>query len=237
MKKLALIALLAILSFCSDDSEIIEHRNQDLSHARLGDTLPRNSDNAFDLAGKIHNDLLSSYYSGVIFPATTSEIAFLIDSLALWNIDFALIKGSNYAGVNATRVDYLVTPRDSCVTRVINSSSLSVYARSSLKTFVENLQFITDDEKDYEPIYHFIAAYEADVLGDTSLTPKDKEVILITTSIARFSVYAKKKRPKKNEDPDWAWLTANIMVGADGADIGLAEAVSHAVVAGIVDNK
>ena len=241
MKNLILcFAVVAFFTSCSVNDEVPSGNTEQIDDgisARFGDTLPQNSDNDFDIAGKIHNELVNAYYGQSNFPSTTSGISLVVDSLASLNTNFVSIRGIGYSQVPVLRVEYLLTNRDSCVTRVLNSSRLSLYARSSFKEFIGELGVLIDGGSNYVSAYNFISSFEAEVLSDTLLTAHDKEVILTTTSIARYTVYMKRKKPKKNEDPDWYWLIANIVAGADGADIGMAEAISRAVVTGIVDNK
>lgn len=234
------LALMAFFTSCTIDADMPTSHDQqhyDGVYSRFGDTLPQNSDNKYDIAGRIHNELLNVYYGGSKLPTTASSIATLVDSLANLNSDFVSIKGSGYVPVPVFRIEYLLTNRDSSVTRVLNSSRLSSYAKNNFKPFLGDLEDLIENENNYEVIYAFITGFEADVMSDTVLTAHDQEVILTTTSIARFTVHMKRKKPKKNEDPDWYWLIANIVAGTDGADTGTAEAISRAVVTGIVDNK
>jgi hypothetical protein len=240
MKKIIVaIMAFALLNSCSSDAEVSEldaPSSDQLRQERLGDVLPRNSDNSFDLAGILHNEIAIKYYDRSSFPTTTSGIAMLIDSLANLRTDFLAIKGANYQGVPVQRIDYLIQHRDSCIDRALQTTLISARAQLKLRIFVNDLENLVQDDKDYSVIYSFITLFESKVISDTLLSAKDKEVVLTTTSIARHSAFLKKKKPKRPRDPDWDWLTANVMSGTDGAAEGTAEAVTMAVVAGIADN-
>ena len=240
MKKFILAILaFALLNSCSGDHEFseIDTNGTDLiRQERLGDILPQNSDNDFDVAGILHNEIAIQYYDRKTFPTTSAGIAALVDSIANSNNGFLSIKGSNYGGVPVQRVDFLLQPRDSCVSRVIKTSGLSSRAKLQLRGFVNDLEDLIENEDSYPVIYSFITSFESAVMGDSLLSANDKEVVLTTTSIARHSAHMKKKKPKRPRDPDWDWLTANIMSGTDGAVDGTADAVTRAVVTGIADN-
>lgn len=240
MKNLIYLLFAVLLCSCSSESlETAEAQNRvaEMQNSRFGDTLPQNSDNEYDYAGKIHNDILTAYYGGAFFPSTIAEIAQIVDSLANLHPDFTAIKGSSYVPVSVTRVEYLLADRDSTMARVLGSSGLSLHAKQFLTGFMEDLDDLIADDEDYDSIHSFITTLETAIISDSLLSFNEKEVLFTTTSIARYTVYMKRKRPKKNQDPDWDWLTANIMGGTDGAVTGTAEAISRAVVTGIADNK
>jgi len=95
---------------------------------------------------------------------------------------------------------------------------------------------LCETEDDYEVIYNYIVAYETIVLKSTSFTESDKRVALITTSVARHSAYYRKKRPKKNKDPEWDLMVGNIIAATDGAATGIQESVMRALIVGIAQN-
>ena len=203
---------------------------------RTGDAIPFNTDNIYDVAGKIHNELFESYYGYGTLPTTVAGIAVRVDSIASFNSNFIRIKRINYIPVSIGRVDYLLTNKTTCVSTVIAGSNLSVKGKLSLENFINSLLLLFDGASSCTTLYDFIVDYETSVISDPLLTVKDKKIILITTSISRHSTYMAKKRPKKNTDPDWTVLICNIAGGTDRADFGIDEALMQAFIAGVAQN-
>ncbi|WP_295334323.1 hypothetical protein [Flavobacterium sp.] len=198
----------------------------------------RNAANPYDDVGQVHNELLLTYYYADSLPSTFNGIVTTLTSIANNNSSFTdLHKNVPYEFSNAAenRVLAIMTEQDSCLTAVIDSSVVGQVARDSLDDFVHDFLDLCDTEEDYSVIYDYVVAYEDAVLKLT-WSAEDKRVVLITTTVARHSAYAKKKRPKKNKDPDWSYLVWNIIATIDGADEGEAEAVMRGLVAGVVEN-
>lgn len=231
---------LFILTFfisCDSDSEIASQRTvNSVITSRIATELPGNIDNPYDEAGWVHNEIFESYYASGIKPTTISGIVERVEVLADANVNFKAIKTATYHNVSATRVQYILDRKSTCVTDVISNSSLTQGAKSSLTTFINSLVTTFATESNCDVLYNYVVAYEKNIISDSSLTGKDKQIILITTSVARHSAYLAKKRPKKNTDPDWTILVGNVIAATDGAEYGMAEAITEGLVAGIASN-
>ncbi|TBX68340.1 hypothetical protein EZL74_08495 [Flavobacterium silvisoli] len=199
--------------------------------------MPANSANPYDEAGRVYYELIRSYYSESYQPLSYSGIIGTLTTLANAQPSFlALTTQKPYVFAAEERSAYLVSQSGNCLDEVIATSLSSADARSSLKQFVTTLMDLSSTEEEYSGLYEFIATYEDAVLADGQLSGYEQNVILTATSIARYTVYAKKKKPKKNTDPDWTLLIGNITAAIDGAAVGIDEAVMRAAVVGIVEN-
>ena len=234
-----LYSCLIILTFftsCSTDSDAVQQNAIKTMANRTVNLLPGNNDNPYDEAGWLHNELFESYYASGNLPTSISGIANRIETIADANTGFKAIKTSTYHTVSAERVQYLLDHERTCVSDVISASSLTSPAKLSLSTFINSLVVVFDTETNCDVLYQFVVDYEKVILNDSLLTAKDKQIMLITTSIARHSAYLAKKKPKKNTDPDWIIFVGNVVAAADGAEYGSAEAVTMALVTGIAQN-
>jgi hypothetical protein len=119
---------------------------------------------------------------------------------------------------------------------IINASISDSNARASFKTFITDLLIACEEEDDYQVLYDTIVAYEAGIYNNTLLSVEDKSTILITTSVTRHLVYARKKKPKKDKDPEWQYMVGNIFATLDGADDSIEDAIMKGLVTGIVEN-
>lgn len=234
-----LYSCLIILTFftsCSTDSDTAQQDAITTVTNRTVNLLPGNNANPYDEAGWLHNELFESYYASDNLPISISGIANRVEAIANANAGFNAIKTSTYHNVSETRVQYILDHKNTCVTDIISASSLTTKAKSSLGTFITSLVVVFDTETNCDVLYQFVADYEKEVLNDSLLTAKDKQIILTTTSIARHSAYLAKKKPKKNTDPDWTILVTNVVAAADGAEYGSAEAITMALTTGIAQN-
>lgn len=221
----------------SDTSAVLN--NTTLSRTvDLGYDLPaRNPANPYDDAGQIHNELLLTYYYADHQPQDFDTIVSTLTGMANNNLSFmALTKNVPYVFTSQEKVLYLLNHLDSSLTDVLAVSLDHPDAKSSLRDFIQSLLLFCETEEDYHLIHAFIIGYEDSVLNASLWSAEDKRVVLTTTSIVRHSVYARKKRPKKNKDPEWQYLVGNIVASLDGADESMEEAVLRGLVAGVVEN-
>lgn len=240
--RLIIFSFINFLSFtsCTHDMEIsipAIKKTGSTSDIRIGNILPANGSNDFDEAGQIHYQLLDTYYSSSNQPTAVSGVVSRVDSIAQANTDFISIMDQSYQSITAGRVAYLISNSSNLLHEITDSSMMSLPAQSSLSDFINDLSLLAESEEDYEIIYYFIVNYETSVIDNSTLTEYDKKIILTTSSIARYSTYMDKKRPKKNTDPDWTVFVGNFTGGVDGATSSTAKAITHALAAGIVQNQ
>lgn len=223
---------------CSDNSDA---NFQNPIAQRIGlvniDSIPINKANPYDAAGQVHLELLTAYYSGEGLPLTLNGIVSTTQTIANNTLSFSnLTGGVPYIFNNPNRVTYIVSQPVGILDEVIVGSIEGSDARTNLKSFINSLLDTCEQEEDFGVLYDYIVSYENSILQNGNLSHQDRQTIFITSSIARHSVYARKKKPKKNTDPDWSLLIGNIVAALDGADDGMADAVMKGLITGIVEN-
>jgi len=232
---------LSLLASCSSDSEIqqeITNQNEleKLSASKInGDGIPENSSNPYDVAGVLHNELLSSYYEGKDSISNVEEVAYRLAAVASENANFTSLFPEGYSIISEKRMAYLLDHKQIPLGEVLHAPALSQTAKNSLSYFSTALLSLGDSDADYIAVYNFIVDFENSTWANPLLTAADKKVLLITSSLARHSAYAAKKKPKKNTDPEWDLLVGNRMGGAEGAGEGLATAIIWSLTVGIVE--
>lgn len=234
-----LYSCLTILTFftsCTIDNNAVQQGAIKTMKNRTVNVLPGNNNNPYDEAGWLHNELFESYYASGNLATSVSGIANRIEAIADVNTGFKAIKTSTYHTVSVERVQYLLDHKNTCVADIISASSLTAKARLSLTSFINSFAIVFDSETNCDVLYRFVVDYEKEVLNDSLITAKDKQIILTTTSIARHSGYLAKKKPKKNTDPDWTILIVNVIGATDGAEYGSAESLVEGLVGGIAQN-
>ena len=204
--------------------------------AKSNEVSPSNAANPYDYVGHIHNELLYAYYKTAHQPHGIVSVMERLDSIGSEHIDFVNLASNGYMAPDTAKVAFILEHQITCVAEIIALSGLSLKAKSTLSTFISSVLAFSTAEDDYAVIYSFIVAYEKDVQLDNNFDVRDKEVLLSLSSLARHSLYAKKKRPKKNMDPDWDVLISNIIGSTEGALESQATAIMYGLVAGIVEN-
>lgn len=227
-----------MLASCSDHSELNPLKSEDASQVSYKTvqerTLPDNSANPFDSAGKIHNQLMEAYY---MLPGHTGQnVSLAVDSLARLNTDFILVKTPSFVATDPIRVSAIAGSSFTALETAVSNSQMSIHGKASFIDFAEDLMLLYSIEDDYGTVYSFIASYENGILADTSLTAIDKKTILITASITRYAAYASKKKPKKNTDPEWDLMIGHLVAAVEGTGSGTAEAILLSLSVGITEN-
>lgn len=220
---------------CSSDAANPIKQEQAVSY-KVVNALPGNSNNPYDDAGWLHSELLQIYHLQGNNGGTITQILDDITLIAYANSTFNSIKGSSYAGVSSSSIQYILNHQSTCVSDIISTSSMSNSAKLSLTTFITSFDLYFNAGYEGDDLYQKVVDYETTVFQNSGFTANDKRIILTTTSITRHSSYMARKKPKKNTDPDWTILIGNIVAAVDGAEDSTANAVVAALVAGIAQN-
>lgn len=218
---------------CSDTSTTNE---SSFTSSKISDALPLNSSNPYDVAGQLHNSLYESYYASDSLSGSVSAISSRVCQLAKQNAVFMSLAGSHFPVLSENRIEYILADTSISKSEIIESSFIASTSKTGFSNFIDSVVLLCDTEADYSVIYDFIVGYEATVLSDAALTAWDKKVILITTSITRHSVYERKKRPKKNTDPEWDLMVGNIVAGIEGSTDSIEKAVLMSLITGVAEN-
>lgn len=237
MQKLYLcLLILTFFSSCADD----ENTSHDISSALLkkgvGDTLPAYSANPYDTVGHLYDELFDAYYNGTPRDTTASAVISDVEVIANANISFASMD-STYTSLTAENVQYLAARKPADIGDVIDAGTMSTIGKTSFIIFLISYTALYSTETAALTMYNSLLKYEDSVLNNSLLGVNDKRIILITTSIVRYSSYRAKKKPKKNTDPDWLISVGHVLGTEYGAEENEAKAIITGLVTGIVSNK
>ena len=237
------ILCLVVFPFCmscddASDISIISgtaNANNYLFTNKIGDVSPANPLNPFDIAGQVHTELYAAYYEDDSLVVDLSDVLHRVLLVSNQNETFVSLSNTSYL-IDITTLSSLIAQIDCCSAEIIDNSLATDEAALSLQSFISTLVPFCEEEADYSIIHSFITSYENNVLESKNIPVLDKQVILITTSIIRYSTYERKKRPKKNTDPEWDLMIGNIIGSVDGASEGIETAVLKSLICGIVEN-
>ncbi len=238
MKNYFLILLFALLfvSCETTETELTSSETNTLSK-KSEDLLPVNPTNSYDFVGQVHYDISTSYFADSNLPKTIDSIVSQVNLKASIHPFFDDFLSADYNLVPQNRIAYLVSDSHGAFDSIVDDLPLNATDKNDFRIFVETVLSKVDNDEDYIDIHNYIVHYESTIQDSGQLSVSEKEYLLTVTSIIRHSVYAKKKRPKKNTDLDWYWLSAKFTGAVEGAQYGKSHAILTALKAGIIENK
>lgn len=193
---------LAILPFaviaCSDETTEGKIENANPSKASTekttGPSNPSNPENPYDAAGNFYSKILDILDTDGLELNSVEHAAAMIDSIA---DTFPELDGMANDAVLHQRIHQLnsIVASEATMDDILLSSILGQEARTSLMQ-LENLFTLHADDP-YQTLYAQIVSYEQDVQANSSLSAGDKQILLTTSSVVRYSTERKRK------DKDW----------------------------------
>ena len=234
-----LVILTLLIVSCTNENiyetERIESKVAIMKSGKLTLTMknlsPENSANEYDLAGKLHNDILEIYLTGNYQYTTVAEIKQQIESIVIANTSLSTLNLDANSAVDLEEISEIITNPQSKLESVITNSSMASIAKLSLSNFMHTIT--TFENEGYEFLYQTIVSYESSVMNDPKFTSEDKRIILTTSSVVRHSLYFEKER----KDKDWDSSVGNRAGGISGALENSSTAVTRALITGILINN
>jgi hypothetical protein len=200
--------------------------------ARLAQNLtPENPENSYDLAGKLHNDILDIYLNGTNQYNTIAEINQQIEAISDENSSLILLNFETNQPANLVEMQEIVDNPQAKLDEIISNSTMTSAAKISLSNFMNDV--LLWENNSYEDIYQSIVSYEQSVMNDALFSSEDKRIILTSSSIIRYSLYYEDER----KDKDWGASVGNRVGGVSGAIDNSSTAVNRSLVIGIMINN
>ncbi len=196
-------ATLFIIISCSADydnekSEIIPQASE--SSGKIYD-----NDNPFDLKGRQLYEALNLYYKENQNPKSVAELTHQIRLISQVFPESSNVT-SRLIPFTDEMVDSIMADPDNSMIQIVQNSTLQLYAKNNLITFLQNL--IIKRQQEFSITNNYITGYESEVLTDSVFTSQEVETILTVASISRYSLYSEVER----KDKDW-----DILVGSKPA--------------------
>lgn len=196
-----------------------------------------NLSNPYDVVGQVYYSLYDTYYSSKHDPSTVEAVVDTLTVMAVQDSVFVSLAPVSYQFTAQTDVVAILSCDTICQDALLTTCFVSASTRNGFKAFLEDYVLLCEGSSDYSSIHNYVVAYENSILTDTLLSLQEKRLLLIATSIARHTAHAKKKKPKKNTDPEWTLLVTNLYGALDGGMRSDADAVIEALAVGILSNK
>lgn len=240
---LCIISLFFLYS-CSETSELEAFEKpyqDDLFYANklvdsISQLLPFNPANKFDYVGELHYELYQDYYAQLNDSLSLFQVSLTVEQLANQQPKFINHFGNTYNFSHLNTITSLLDCNTSCVATVLSNSSLSLAAQEKMKIFFTDFELLFEKSITSDEVLKYVMLFEDEIIHSSSFTAFDKSVILSTTSIARFSTYESKRRPKKNSDPEWDSLITNLLGTIVGCEYSIADGLIASLICGIQSN-
>ncbi|WP_348811289.1 hypothetical protein [Flavobacterium maritimum] len=190
MKKFLLCLVLPFLVIsCSTESDFNPSENSNASGPGLSadSPIPQNSSNPFDKIGKEYYDSVGKYLKNNKVPNDNQVIS---DQMKLI--------------ISSEELALIITDPENKLIATVERSILSREAKIHLEQFVNTL--LKRQNREYKTVYNDIVSYETAIQESKTLNEQEKEIILTTTSITRYSLYAE---TEEHKDRDWETSVAN----------------------------
>jgi hypothetical protein len=234
MKKI-LISMLAVLSVsCANEEDYINENPISRSENKLlskktVQANPENAANPYDMAGRIHNEILHAYLSCTISDSTINAVSTKIDSISYLNTDLQNL--ASPAAPDFQKIQQIVSSPQLQLEQILAGSPMSAVAKNSLSQFMSSVPAWQGYA--YGDVHSQIIAFEAGVINNAQFTAEEKRIILTTSSIARHSLYFESER----KDKDWETSVGNRVGAVQGALSNSATAVASSLLAGILSRN
>jgi hypothetical protein len=190
-----------------------------------------NPKNGYDIAGKLHNDILDIYLAGNHHYTAIAQISEQIEAITAKTSDPALLDLETNLPLSLEELQEIVNNPEAELDEAIANSSMTSAAKRSLCGFMNAVVLRKNDE--YAKIYQSIISYESSVITNPQFSSEDKRIILTASSITRYSLYDDKGR----RDKDWEASVGNLVGGVKGAFYQSSRAIKMALIIGISQNN
>lgn len=232
--KLSLLVLSFILLSCSQSEEVeptlatsIEPNAFSSYQYKETDVAAENSKNPHDVAGFLSSEISLEYYGTSLRDTSQSSIITDIVALANSNIAFNQLSPEAYFFTDIQTLNQVlsVSDTDSLLTSSIQFAILDSDLQIRFEDFIHNIMVNCLNEQSYSSLYDDIVSFESGVQNNFLINEGDRRVVLITTSLLRYQIKQKRKRPKKNTDRDWDYMITTLGATAVGAKIDIQNAI------------
>jgi hypothetical protein len=225
-----ILAGLFLFTSCSSDydgSVTGSHALISSSGLKMGDD-PSNGFNPYDVYGAMYLAFEEFFITGDTLPKAyvqlVTELTALVESDSL----FVSMQEPTFQLLNETQLNKL-QDYFPLYDAYIGSTPFSPKEQYYMNALLRAVSPLYEKDTSYATIYATIVAVEGLVATDVVMTTAEKQTVFVLSSLFRHAAYAKRKRPKKNTDPEWDLLVIHFMGSVEGLSYGSASAITGAL--------
>lgn len=217
MKKLSIITLLLMITTtilsCSHDEP--NSKNESLLNTR---PISSNHQNYFEEYGILSYDLFDIYMKSNYTSNTLDDIAKDVSELLTYhstlNAASIHLNDGFESQINAIKINPIET-----LEWIIQENDISSIAKIKINEIIELLTEDTSVIKN--DLYSNLVSIEHTVMLDQNIPSQDKDIILLSSSLLRYSLYDN----GHDDDKDWDLSVGNFIFSFYGATISIEDAI------------
>ena len=190
-----------------------------------------NTKNKFDYVGKLHNEIVDTYLKNNFSYQNSEELCNQINEIASKNNNFISIVGSDNFKADSKTIDLGINDFKNYFKNIINNQPMSENGKQNSQKLVNYLfeSGFSSNKVSYQELFDYIVSFENEIIISKNLTDLDKQVLLSSSSVARYSLYFWNNHFKNNNENQttssqgrswWQW----VIVGACDVAGGIAGA-------------
>lgn len=223
MKNILFALAVPLLAGCSAEEFSSTSGLASFSKSALDDAEAANPANPYDSAGQHYLDLSDAFGALADVPVQDAEIISSAENLA-WTMPLAMGGYNTAVSQNIKALRDLGNANPSAAFLGVPTS---LAFRTQLQDGIASLALLKNSDAGFGEVYTLLLACETSALN-SGLSQKEKEALLSTYSIIRYSLYNSSRRKRK--DRDWELLVGNYA----GIAYGAAESTANAIVAALL---
>ncbi len=236
MKTITLsLSILAFMASCTAEENGVEHQPAFRKLYSKTIQYPSNPSNPYDSTGAVYLDLLHLYYEKKTNAENLNTLLPAVESTAFDYPGFIPFY-SDYTSPDLLTISSIINDPQRTMENLVANSGLSLKAQLSWYNFTDAVISYIEEDLDYSTLHQYITTHETEWGLDFTYTATDKQLLLVSSSIIRHSIFAKSKKPKKNTDPEWDLMIGNFTAAMEGAKYSKGTAIIYALVTGIAQN-
>jgi hypothetical protein len=176
---------------------------------------PSNSKNEFDYVGQIHNQIVSAFVETTEGEKlTNTEVLEKVKSITLANDDYKKLFEAEYYELAEEHVNEGLKDFPNEFRNMIDSFAITSKAKTIFNELLSNTFEIENTEISFAKYRDYVLSLEDFILNKSTLEKREKDVILCSTSVARYSSYLwVGSNPQPEAKKHLGWVIAGDVVG------------------------
>ncbi len=174
-----------------------------------------NPKNEFDYVGLIHNEIVSEFVKQTEGEKPTNEeVLEIVETITLSSPEYVKRFGKEYQGLTIEQVNEGIKDFPNEFKNIINGLPISSDAKRIFNGLLDETFEIENSGLSYERYREYVLNLEDNIINDKTLPKNEKDAVLCSTSIARYSSYLwLVKNPDSTAKKFFGWVIAGDVAG------------------------
>lgn len=236
--KLMLIFIHFVFFGCQDTSIESDTQFTDTSTLMLSKapSAASNPQNPYDVYGAVIDSLVGTYYTMYSPTTDVTLVAQRVMGLIKQDSLYQAVYAKSPTMTSYSRITAFLSQPNQSPSLALTGSSLRSDVKVTLSNFMTSFSELVLSSATDAIVYETVRGFESQVLNSTYYTSYEKQELLQAASVARYTAYRKRKKPKKNTDSDWTVLIVHIASSVDASVPDPADRLYQSIVIGLAAN-